>query len=407
MKKQNDEIEKTLSEMPKINDSRSFDDYYNQISKQVNQRKIRKHAKRGWIIPAITSAAALVLVFIIGLQFINTNQTADEMKTYQSIEDSVDQAETNESANESASSGDAEMAEIEEYNQDGQGNQDMGGASNDDENQQFSMQEVDANSSMVVTQDESQGKQFVTFIIPDNQVQYFAPITVEMNDQDPYEFFNQSRELIMDDEWGLSSDVLSSITFIGMNDQNIPILEMDETELQDGTAIERVAMEVIRYFQYLGHEKVAVRDPNGDPVSLAHVGEVEEVTFENQLKAYKLYQPQSDELFWIEKVLMNGASIEEAIEELKVSEEAFNIKAPVPNNVNIEIEGQDPVLNIRFLNPEQLAESTEIPYIIESILLTAKSFGYEQVDFNNLGMTQVGPYQLDEPVQVPAYINPR
>ncbi|TFB23940.1 hypothetical protein E3U55_03760 [Filobacillus milosensis] len=389
MKKHDDKsIEQLLSEMPNVHDDKSFDEYYKNISKQINNQP--KAKQRGWILPALASAAALFLMVIVGMQLVNTNDTADQAN-------SMETAELRKEFSPESEEGSAGIAMDENETSD----EAKAGITSSEESGIVQLRDL---SSMVLTQEETEGKELSTFIVPDQQAMYSVPITVNISNKDPYEVFNEYSSYIQSEQWGVSTAIFNKMKYIGMNKQEEPIVQISE-DIQ-GSSMERAVIEGLRYFESLGHEKVQIQDSEGNAVELPHIGDLTYIEFNQSPKVYKLYEANENQKFWIEKK-MNNQSIDEAIEELKVNEKDFNVTAPVPDYINLDLEEDTSTLVITMTKQQHDSSSEEMIFLIEGILLTAKSYGFEKVEFNNFGVSEIGKYDLTQPINVPVYINPK
>lgn len=48
----------------------------------------------------------------------------------------------------------------------------------------------------------------------------------------------------------------------------------------------------------------------------------------------------------------------------------------------------------------------ELLTMVEAILMTAKSFGFDSVKFENMSIQQIGNYDLNNPIKDPNGVNP-
>ncbi|KAB8138367.1 hypothetical protein F9U64_05020 [Gracilibacillus oryzae] len=121
---------------------------------------------------------------------------------------------------------------------------------------------------------------------------------------------------------------------------------------------------------------------------------------------YKIYQFQDDSPFWLIPIPANYQvqSFSDALEEMKKDEEAFHVTAVIPPEAEIEISDNGDLVNVAITS-SLFGNNQGTVTMIEAILLTAKSYGYEQVRFD-IGINQAGNYQLTEPVDIPDIINP-
>lgn len=98
--------------------------------------------------------------------------------------------------------------------------------------------------------------------------------------------------------------------------------------------------------------------------------------------------------------------IDDALNEMKYNRKTYNIYATIPDNIDFSIDSSESKLIINFKVVAGLGDNQETITMIEAILMTAKSYDYEAVDFENLPTDQIGSYNVSTPLKVPEAINP-
>lgn len=87
--------------------------------------------------------------------------------------------------------------------------------------------------------------------------------------------------------------------------------------------------------------------------------------------------------------------------EMMDDEQERGLKPLLPEDIQLEVkEITKDYVEITF--PDSLllsAENVEDQMMIDAILLTAESYGYESVKFNNAKLDSMGPYQMDKPIE--------
>ncbi|WP_277673663.1 hypothetical protein [Piscibacillus halophilus] len=405
-----DSIKKLLSEMPQIKDDRSFEEYYEQISKEINKNFIQTKNKKGWLLPILTSAAALFLFVIIGLQFINSDETTDGV--FQLSEDNE-----NETEDKPTDQGDEDM-EMAESNHIDDGDEES--SPNIEESEVEEEVEVEKESEQdeantmnsldtrVLTEDQAneQDTNYITYTESEPESQFFIPLTYMLpSEEDPHVFFNESEQFVGQiDEF--NQQFYQNMTFVGMNHESEPVIQVEEDNFQ-GAATEMYLFEALSFFETLGYESVELQDQEGESLDLPHAGSIEEYTFKEQKALYKLYQSNTGDSYWGKKYLEQNTTIIDALNELKNEEEFGPIEPPIPGDINFEIIEQGELLEVILESELELGNNLSTQRMIESILLTAKTFGFREVQFLNIEMDSVGPYDLTNPIEVPKYINVR
>jgi hypothetical protein len=82
-------------------------------------------------------------------------------------------------------------------------------------------------------------------------------------------------------------------------------------------------------------------------------------------------------------------------------EQERGLKPLLPKDLNLEVKvtGEHSV-EITFPDSfKLLADNQEHLMMIDAILLTAESYDYDSIKFNNTGLDSIGPYQLDQPIE--------
>jgi hypothetical protein len=82
-------------------------------------------------------------------------------------------------------------------------------------------------------------------------------------------------------------------------------------------------------------------------------------------------------------------------------EQERGLKPLLPKDLQLEVmvTGEHSV-QIAFPDTFKLSEEdTEDLMMIDAILLTAESYGFDSITFKNTGLDSIGPYQLNEPIE--------
>jgi hypothetical protein len=92
---------------------------------------------------------------------------------------------------------------------------------------------------------------------------------------------------------------------------------------------------------------------------------------------------------------------------MKKAQKPLNIYPTIPEDIQFRLTTLDDQLFITPDNDQVFQDEQRALIMIEAILMTAKSFGYEFVTFNHVStIDQIGPYQFSEPIEVPEAVNP-
>lgn len=138
--------------------------------------------------------------------------------------------------------------------------------------------------------------------------------------------------------------------------------------------------------------------------NLSPDAELKETTFTNlQEASYMIYQNQ----YFVPISRDEATPISKAINTLKTAIPESDIRNTIPAEVDFRIDADHPdELLLEYIGNEDVEESSFTVTMIESILLTAKSYGYESVLFQAMPIDEVGMYQFFKAIDVPIGVNP-
>lgn len=97
-------------------------------------------------------------------------------------------------------------------------------------------------------------------------------------------------------------------------------------------------------------------------------------------------------------------TIEEALKSLQQPISAW-ITNPLSPDIDFSVVGDQEQLVLHFAEASLQADDITIT-MVESILLTAKRYGYSEVVFGGMPLKQIGSYDFSEPIPVPFAANP-
>ncbi len=86
-------------------------------------------------------------------------------------------------------------------------------------------------------------------------------------------------------------------------------------------------------------------------------------------------------------------SIEDALLDMKKENQIYNLHPSIPNQFNFTVDvSNTEQLVLIFHNNVHLKENHETIRMIEAILLTAKEYGFDTVQFKNTNVKNIGPF---------------
>ncbi len=366
-----EELIKKLKQLPKVEDHGDKDELFQRISTQMNEKMPHKNNK---LVPVFSTVIAVLLVFAIIPVLINQSMSET------SVNDSTENADEE-------SSHEIEMFVERDADQKGQ--------LFDTQVESYVFQHTDDDSTAVygaVTDEQLQTIIPVTIIIPEN-------VDLETH-------YNQLDQYLDENDWGVNQYLFNGANFeLDIDNHEIGIRLPDDFSLGEGSAnptmFENILTTMFTPYQI---EKVIF----GEELDLGSIGVVSELPLQDQEKVnYKIFQAdQQYRKFLVPAKVEDNVTIEEAIQDMKKGQASFNIYPTIPEDVQFSFTTVGEELIITLDHDQVFANEQKATIMIEAILMTAKSFGYELVTFNETSVDQVGPYRLSEPLTIPEAINP-
>lgn len=357
-----------LQKMPEIKDHRSKDELFQRISSQVNQKGSRGNNIR-ILMPFLGGILAIAIIFIIVRPLIGQNGVL------------LDEASHHE-----------EKAVMESS------------ANDNDKVEKINDRLV---SPSYVVQGINEDSIIVYGAVSDDQLQTVIPISIIFpQTNNVNESYNQIATFLNESEWGVNDYLFADVSFdINVDDKQV-IMELPESfSIGEGSANSHIFGQVLAtMFEPLGIEEIVFNHE----VDLGPIGEVTEFSLqEKSVVNYKSFQAaEHQRRFLVPTILEEGVTIESAVEDLKNSQSEFNIESTVPAELELSFSSEDNELFVTFDHHYEFASEEDIILMVESILMTAKSFNYDTVTFVNTPDDTVGPYNFSSAIPVPKAVNP-
>lgn len=373
MKQREDGHQKIINEikkLPEINDDLKKETLYNRISSDLSSHPNSRKRKNNKLLPIVAASSVTALIFITfffaGLFPFKQN--------------------TDLTSNQDTNSPDNETKEVNlESDNKHQGNELQ--YSESEEVESFVVQDLIPSPFTIV---------YGAAI--DEQQQFVVPISFIVEESaDLNQSYNDMEHFIDDEKWGLHENLLSDALF-QLSDTEV-IIELDnDFSLTEGSAdaymLERLLSTMFTPYG-IGKAVFRTEKDGNENIEELPLGGVKNVS-------YKLYRNQ----FLVPISNSDNLSISEAISEMKVNEEEFSIDQTVPSDIEMDIQSEDDQLALIFEEDTTFDNNQEAIVMVESLLMTAKSFGFQTVQFHNSPLTQIGDYNLNAPIAVPEAVNP-
>lgn len=389
-KVEDQELIKALRSLPDVIDETEKEHLYNRITNKMNDKEPKRNHKKN-MMPIFSIAAVFVIMLIIIPIIINQDEffTADDKSLNQasyemSDKQSVDSEYGSESQNDSADYGEKEELESRVMN---------------------------APTESYIAQTINENELVIHAGLSDMQAQYVIPLSFIVENEDELSlYYDQLATYLEEDEWGLSDYPFEGTSFdLNIEEHEVKVTLPHDFKIGDGSASPYIFERILTtMFIPHGIEKVVFQTNSIEGVNLGPFGVVKEMAlFDNGQASYKIYQLENNKRqFLIPIPHQEEKDITEAFAEMKVSEEDFNVFHSIPERLSFEVEPNNKELIIRFTDGALLENDQEYNTMIEAMLMTAKVYGYDHIQFENTIVDQIGLYDLQQPISIPEAINP-
>ncbi|SFL84337.1 hypothetical protein SAMN04487943_104267 [Gracilibacillus orientalis] len=373
-----EQLKEQLRKLPKMEDKRSKEEIYKQIELKIYPDEEATRKKRSFVwIPMIATVCAALLIFVI-IQGQDFSKNYDQSTSELADESSMDSSEKFDNSNdEIATSEEADvMEEAESFN----------------ENEMH-----DTAYRYLLDTDDTQSASYMAFLT--EQAQHIVPVTI-LNNNFSYSHISEYINL---EENGLYDIGISDMHF-ERDDKQVRATFTDSFELQQSGSNSSNFDKIITFmFQPLGVEEIQFenRDPILNEVDMSNnlypLSPIEQVP-------YKIYQYNTGLDWFAAKNDGTFKTLTVALEEMKIAEPEFNVRPSIPEDTVIDTKDQTADQVFVSLSSDQIGENQSTVQMIEAILATASTYGYQEVLFS-IGMDQIGKYDLSQPIQTTDQIN--
>ncbi|PXW91709.1 hypothetical protein DES38_104142 [Streptohalobacillus salinus] len=383
-----------LQKLPKLNDGLSKEEWYQKIKQKEFSNSKPNRKPLLYIVPSLMGVLVLVLLFIITEGF-NFNSTTNN------------RAEDLEEA-EMSTSQDVSMEILEK-------------STHADDTLAFTFHEETTLNEVtrgehVLFQDEQDIMNLPMAPVGamDESVMFAVPLTMINTPNEQAVFYNEIIREINFKSHGLTSLPFSLVTFGFQNQQLAEIVVDDSDQLAGTSAQATLFLQTLRtMFATDEPTSIPIRTSETDDVDLGAYGEVSTFEFMPVKQvAYKYYRFDETHTYMVpvEQTLAgeNFMTIDEALFNMQESNEELKLFGAIPADAEYQLDLSDTgLLQMTFAEHDMFGDNLATIEMIESILMTAKSFDFDAVNFSIAGVdSTVGAYQLNAPLDVPLAINP-
>ncbi|MEH7636186.1 sigma X negative regulator [Bacillus pumilus] len=351
-------IKVLLSELPKVEDNRSSKQIYQQMLMTSRQKK--KSAK--WIGPAVATVVVLFMAFLISPHLFQ--QVAQDHHQQMKMDSSADKSQVN--------------ATLE------------------------AVKQTDGPSHVV---SRNQQQKYMTIAYIDESTSQVVPISIEKEDEyDHLQNMMNTYEQVRLPE--MTKPLQSYIDMVDLREKGDTLIfqlksDLSLDTLKEANRFKDMVKETLKWSKY---KQVQVKTAKGSHLQLGANGSVGTISIEKQTKhAYYVLENKSGTFLVPSKT--HYSSYEDAVEAMKRTSDA-GLDPLIKDEPIKEVTSKGKQVTITFGASAQLSDSNDHILLIEGLLLSAKDFGFTEVTIQQAGTDQVGPYELEEPIEVPALPNP-
>jgi hypothetical protein len=371
-----------LKNMPQINDTRSKEEIYRNIEHRLPSKKPNNMKK--WFVTLATSAAAVA--FLLLLPSFEKNDITSPLEPTQDTGNFLsDNNEPSISENNNLSS----TSLVEETDNSVKLSSTLG------DNYQGSL--INYGHSLDV----------VTIAVPDPQAEIMIPLTFLtkreglMNDADLYNSLNSKGIHVPN---GLSNFIFANAQFSrGDDGKTLHIDVYENHQFASGSASVMIFYATVEaLLNYSEFDSATFSTEGKSGMELDNVGMVYEVKQSKKNKGYYLYEVAETMQQYLVPIPFEGLSFEQMLNQMSIQDVGKNYTAIIPPGLIQKVEGNGKVAVITLGEGYNLIEIENNIAVIDSILLTAKDYGYDYVKFNSdIEMGIIGQYTLSDKIEVP------
>lgn len=386
-KRKDDDLIKILHQFPKIDDKRSMEEIYMNIQKGMNTpKKSTLYNRKRILWPSLATVAVMFLSLFLVInhfnqQSVNDNSAAEfEIALDKSMEQNV--VKENDELFNSQGSDQVELFTNKT---------------------QLLLEERNA----VYLDDLKEDDFVVTIGIPDVEVMNVIPVSVVVKKDSGnhwIDYYNFVYENIDEGKLELAEYYPYDGTLKYENNQ-IRLDLMTDHEYDYGSISEEIFFKSLDYLKYQNIDKVYLNEGSNRGVDFSHTGKIYEYKIDDSRSGYLIYQTKNQVYFTPSPNKFD--SIEDALLDMKNKNETYHLEPSIPNQIEFSVANNESnQLKLEFRNDIKLIENNETIRMIEAILLTAKEYGYDTVLFENINLYNIGPFNLQNPIEVPIAPNP-
>lgn len=394
-----DQLEKLLQSMPKVKDHQDPEQLFAKISSRLDEENVvekkietkrTKRKKKIWFLPLLASISAVAIIAIVVPSFLHQQDSTMEKEKIESREEKTAEGVRGEHAkNFTMMAKEGEESPIARM--------------------------VMTPQSHVIT-DLLENQEIITVAVPDPNAMFVVPLSfIVPKDAETtkLERIQKIKEHLHEEEWGLSGFILEGVRFSEENDGKKLIINVPrDHQFGNGSTMETIFTETVKETaKGMGYEVVEFQTDGKPGIVLGNFGKITKInlTNPNAKEIYYNFEPNGVGQKFLVPIQM-GDDFSGAIEAMKLPNELGieQLKPSITKGVNfksIVFDQKKKIATIEFREGTNIENDENSLLMIEAILMTAKEYGAQVVEFKN-GPDSIGPYNLLKPINVPLAVNP-
>ena len=382
-----EQLQQLLQQLPSVRDKQSKKELYQNIYYK-NQNKKKRQI---WVAPTVATIAVL---FILAL----TSPLLYQSITSTNEENAMDMASTSSSESTKAENNSGQEIQMAESSL---------AEDRDNENVENSRKEIEQETFVT---DADNSANIITVGLTDESLQNIIPVSFKeeagKEELDQIETFNPDK---FAEKLGPLRIALTNTDLEEENNDEIIINYKSDNGSITGSGSEVAYKEsIIETFRWLGYKKANLFTNGVEGIEFSNYGQEEELEItETRNKAYLVYQYDESKAKLLVPSPESLPTIEEAIDIMKKGIDEQELKPSIQEHIGeIIIKEDGERLEIDFTQNANVENNEESIIMLESILLTAKDFGYETVQFKGTKEKEIGVMDVSRPLEVPFSPNP-
>jgi hypothetical protein len=389
------DIEEMIKQLPKLKDERPPSYIYTKVK---NNKSSRSNFRR--YIPALVTIAALFIVVLLSPALFNQMSQSTEESAMEGAADSSGEGKKSEkdtTANDSST----EITETPKEE-----NQIKMAEENDNNDIEIKAPDNTPHERLSIYKEDVIANEYYTYGLVSKDA---VPVPVSVlastdESQNWVEQYETISEQLPEAEWGFQDYLpIKGDLSLSDNKEEVLLTLEDNHPYSGSNANEYNFYQSLLYsFEDKKIKEIKLQNKDGSSPEFSHLGTLSSIRLDQTLHhAFYLYSPNGRDRYLVPDSI-NSDNVKKSIEAMKKTQSDL-YESVIPEEVSMSVKEAEAVVNITFSEKVDLdsMDFHSAQEMIEGILLTAKSSGYEQVQFHNIVPEQWNGFTFTKPVETP------